>query len=82
MNKISFSYHGDSRNLKKTITCILKSQCATKIQKINYCQTFELKDKNIQKSETKILIIYTENKENLLNFIQKIPELEIIADLQ
>ncbi len=75
------SYRGDSRNLKKVITGILKSQCASKIHKLNYCQSFELRDKNVQKSETKMLIVYSENKESLLKFVSKIPELEIVADL-
>ena len=73
-----FSYLWDGRNLKRIITWILKSWTAQKIQKINYWQSFRLNDKNIKKSEIKILFIYAENGDKLSQFVSNFPELEMI----
>lgn len=72
-----FLCNDTSRNLKKNITAIIKSWNANKIIKINYAQVFSLCEKNIQKSESKILIIDTENEDKLNQFIEgKFPNME------
>ena len=77
MNNYIFTYCGKSRDLKKIITAILKSWLANNIYKINYWQKFSLNEKKVEKSEIKILIINSENKEKLSDFLSKnFPEIE------
>ena len=52
---------------------------ASKIEKLNYCQSFSLNNNKIEKKEIKILAIYSENKEKLNLFISKtFPDLKEI----
>lgn len=77
MNNYIFTYGGKSRDLKRIITAILKSWLANNIYKINYWQNFSLGEKRVEKSEVKILIINSENKEKLSDFLSKnFPEIE------
>lgn len=82
MKSLLFSYDGDFRELKKIIVAILKSWCAEKVIKLNYWHSFSLKEKNIQKNETKLLLINSDNEEKLLNFLsQNFSQLERIVVL-
>ena len=61
------------------IVVILKSGIANNIQKINYVQSFLLKEKKVEKQESKILLIETEDEEKMLAFISKnFPQMERI----
>jgi hypothetical protein len=55
---------------------------ANDIKRLNYVQNYSLKDKKVEKSEEKILLIQTENQEDLVeflhnNFPQKIEEINL-----
>lgn len=77
MNYIIFTYKWDSRELRKIINSILKSWAAKNIKKLNYIQNYKLKEKNIEKSEEKILLIDSENQNKLLEFLSKnFPQIE------
>lgn len=77
MNNYIFTYGGKSRDLKRIITAILKSWLTNNIYKINYWQKFSLGEKRVEKSEVKFLIINSENKEKLSDFLSKnFPEIE------
>ena len=79
MNYTTFIYRWNSRELKKNIWIILKSWIAYNIKKINYVQDFSFEEKNIKKSEVKILLIHSENQDKLLDFLsKKFPQLEKI----
>ena len=71
MNCMIFIYKWTSRELKKIIVAILKSWIANNVKKINYVQNYSINEKNIKKSEEKILLIYSDNQDKLLNFIAK-----------
>ena len=61
------------------IVVILKSGVVNNIQKVNYVQNFSLKEKKVEKQESKILLIETEDEEKLLGFISKnFPQMERI----
>lgn len=64
-----FIYDGNNRDLRKIIMILLKSWNAKEVRKLNYGHKYILKDKWVEKSETKILLIHTENQENLENFL-------------
>ena len=77
MSNYTFIYKGKSRDLKKIITAILKSWLASNIYKINYWQEFKLNEKKVEKSEIKFLMMNSENKEKLSDFLSKnFPEIE------
>ena len=77
MNSLLFSYSGNSRELRRIIISLLKSGCASKIQKFNYVQNFWLKENVIEKTEIKYIVIYTEDESKLLNFLSKnFPQIE------
>lgn len=77
MSNYTFIYKGKSRDLKKIITAILKSWLASNIYKVNYWQEFKLNEKKVEKSEIKFIIMNSENKEKLLDFLFKnFPEIE------
>ena len=71
MNYVRYVYRWWGRELRKIINAILKSWLAQEIQKLNYIQSFCLNDKNVEKSEIKILLISTDNKEKLSAFLSK-----------
>lgn len=74
-----FTYKWNSRELRKIIATILKSWTAKNIKKLNYVQNYSLKEKNIEKSEEKILLIYSENQDKILEFLSKnFPQIEKI----
>lgn len=76
---LSYIYRGKSRELKKIITAILKSWIAEKIKKINYVQDYSLENQKITKTEEKILLIYTQDENRLLDFLSKnFPQIEKI----
>ncbi len=80
MNSLLFSYDGKSRELRKVIVSLLKSWCATKIQKFNYVQNFCLKEWIIEKNEIKYIVIYAEDETKLLNFLSKnFPQIERVC---
>lgn len=77
MGNYTFIYKGKSRELKKIITAILKSWLASNIYKVNYWQEFKLNEKKVEKSEIKFLMMNSENKEKLSDFLSKnFPEIE------
>jgi hypothetical protein len=78
MNYLMFVYNWKSRDLRKIVVAILKSWMADNVKKINYVQNYVLKDwKNIEKNEEKILLVYTQNKDKLLDFLSKnFPQIE------
>ena len=77
MSNYTFIYKGKSRDLKKIITAILKSWLASNIYKVNYWQEFKLNEKKVEKSEIKFLMMNSENKEKLSDFLSKnFPEIE------
>ncbi len=79
MDYITFVYRWTSRELRKVIFSILKSWIATNVKKFNYIQNYSFKENNIEKTDEKILLIYTENQDNLLNFLSKnFPQIERI----
>jgi hypothetical protein len=71
MNCLLFSYDGNSRELKRIIISLLKSWCALEVHKINYVQSFWLKENVVEKSEIKYMIIYTDDESKLLSFLSK-----------
>ncbi len=74
-----FTYRWNSRELRKIIVAILKSWTAENIKKFNYIQNYALNDKNIEKSEEKIVLIHTKNQSKLLEFLSKnFPQIERI----
>ena len=76
---LSYIYRGKSRELKKIITAILKSWIAEKIKRINYVQDYSLENQKITKTEEKILLIYTQDENRLLDFLSKnFPQIEKI----
>jgi hypothetical protein len=80
MTSLLFSYDGKSRELRKVIVSLLKSWCATKIQKFNYVQNFCLKEWIIEKNEIKYIVIYAEDETKLLNFLSKnFPQIERVS---
>ena len=77
MSNYTFIYKGKSRDLKKIITAILKSWLASNIYKVNYWQEFKLNEKKVEKSEIKFLMMNSENKKKLSDFLSKnFPEIE------
>ena len=79
MSCLLFSHTGGSRELRKIIISLLKSGCASRVQKINYVQDFWIKENAIEKSEIKYVIIYTDDESKLLNFLSKnFPQMEMM----
>lgn len=78
MECISFIYKWKSRDLRRIIVSILKSWVADNVKKVNYVQNYSLKEwKGIEKNEEKILLVYTQDKNKLLNFLTKnFPQIE------
>jgi hypothetical protein len=77
MSNYTFIYKGKSRDLKKIITAILKSWLASNVYKVNYWQEFKLNEKKVEKSEIKFLMMNSENKEKLSDFLSKnFPKIE------
>lgn len=71
MNYIIFTYKWNSRELKKIITTILKSGISNNIKKFNYIHNYSLDNKNIEKSEEKIILIQSEDENKLTDFLSK-----------
>ena len=80
MECISFIYKWKSRDLRRIIVSILKSWVADNVKKVNYVQNYSLKEwKGIEKNEEKILLVYTQDKNKLLDFLTKsFPQIEKI----
>ena len=77
MGNYVFTYKGKSRDLKRIIMAILKSWLASNIYKVNYWQKFKLNEKKVEKSEIKFLIMNSENREKLSDFLSKnFPDIE------
>ena len=73
----SFLYRGNARDLRKIIIAILRSGTANQIYRINYGQVFKLKEKDIKKSEIKLLIMTADDEERLIDFLSKnFPQIE------
>ena len=81
MKNYTFVCAGSSRELRKMVNALLKSGTAVIVRKINYSQTFLIKNDKVSKSDTKLLIIWTEDKTRLDEFLSKnfpqIKELEL-----
>lgn len=71
MHYLMFSYKWSSRDLRKIITEILKSWVADNVKKINYVHDFLLKDGKVEKWEEKIILVWVEEEEALLDFLCK-----------
>ena len=71
MNGLLFSYSGGSRELKRIIISLLKSWCASKVEKFNYVQSFLLNEGNVEKNEIKYIVVYTDDEPKLLSFLSK-----------
>lgn len=71
MNYTIFTYKWTSRELRKIILAILKSWIADNVKKVNYVQDYTLTEKNIEKSEEKIVLIHSEDQDKLLDFLTK-----------
>lgn len=80
MECISFIYKWKSRDLRRIIVSILKSWVADNVKKVNYVQNYSLKEwKGIEKNEEKILLVYSQDKNKLLDFLTKnFPQIEKI----
>ena len=79
MKYITFVYKWNSRELRKIILAILKSWMADNIKRLNYVQNYSLQEKWIKKEEEKLLLIHTENVDDLLVFFSKnFPQIEKI----
>lgn len=80
MNYVTFIYRWWNRDLRRIINSLLRSWVAREIQKMNYIQNFCLKEKNVEKTEVKLLFVLTDNWEKLLDFVLKnFPEIEKIS---
>lgn len=72
MEYLVFVYKWKTRDLRRIIVSMLKLWVADNVKKINYIQNYTLKEwKNIEKNEEKILLIYTQNRDKLLEFLSK-----------
>lgn len=71
MEYMTYIYKWNGRDLKKIINAVLKSWTANEIQKLNYGQIFSLNEKKVEKSEMKLLLIKTEDKDKLTDFLLK-----------
>ena len=79
MKYMTFVYKWNSRELRKIILAILKSWMADNIKRVNYVQNYSLQEKWIKKEEEKLLLIHTENVDDLLIFLSKnFPQIEKI----
>ena len=78
MDYMMFVYRWTARELKKIILAILKSWVADEIKRFNYVQNYSFKEKNLEKSEEKILLIHTKEQDNLLDFLSKFTQIERI----
>jgi hypothetical protein len=75
---MTFVYRWTSRELRKIILAILKSWVADEIKRFNYIQSYSFKEKGIEKTEEKILLIHTNEQDKLLDFLSKFPQIEKI----
>jgi len=78
MDYITFVYRWTARELRKIILAILKSWVADEIKRFNYVQNYSFKEKNIEKSEEKILLINAKEPNKLLDFLSKFTQIERI----
>jgi vacuolar-type H+-ATPase subunit C/Vma6 len=79
MKYMTFVYKWNSRELRKIILAILKSWMADNIKRLNYAQNYSLQEKWIKKEEEKMVLIHTENVDDLLVFLSKnFPQIEKI----
>lgn len=78
MDYMMFVYRWTARELRKIILAILKWWVADEIKRFNYVQNYSFKENVIEKSEEKILLIYTKEQDNLLDFISKFTQIERI----
>ncbi len=79
MKYLTFVYKWKSRDLRKVILAILKSWIANNIQKLNYAQNFSLNENKLEKQESKILLINTDDEKKLMDFLSKVcPQMERI----
>jgi len=78
MDYITFVYRWTARELRKIILAILKSWVADEIKRFNYVQNYSFKEKNIEKSEEKILLINAKEPDKLLDFLSKFTQIERI----
>jgi len=68
---VMYIYRWWARDLKKIINAILKGWLAKEIHKLNYIQSFSLnlKEKNVEKSEIKYLLMFTDDENKLWDFL-------------
>lgn len=71
MNNLIYVYKWKSRDFRKSIVALLKSWLAIEIKKMNYVHSFTIKDNKVEKVEEKLVIIFTENEEKLIDFLSK-----------
>jgi hypothetical protein len=78
MNYMMFVYKWTARELRKIILATLKSWVADEIKRFNYVQSYSVKEKNIEKTEEKILLIHTKEEDKLLDFLSNFQQIEKI----
>ena len=79
MKYLTFVYKWKSRDLRKVILAILKSWVASNVQKLNYVQNFSFNENKLEKQESKILLINTDDEKKLMDFLSKVcPQMERI----
>ena len=71
MHCLMFVYRWSSRELRKIVVAILKAWLAKNIKRINYVQDYSFDEKIVKKNEEKILLIYAENQDKLIDFLSK-----------
>ena len=71
MHYCMYIYEWSSRDLRRVIVMLLKSWVAKHVSKINYVQEFGLNDKNIEKKESKVLLVNTDDEDKLQDFLSK-----------
>ena len=72
----------DGRKVRQLITMLLKSWAATEVKRLNYAQSYTLKDKAIEKQEEKILLIFWSDTTKIQNLLAKqAPEAKILSSI-
>ncbi len=70
----------DWRKLRYLINALLKSGIVSEVKRINYVQSYTLREKSIQKQEEKLLLIFGSDQEKIKAFLLKqAPEARILS---
>jgi hypothetical protein len=70
----------DWRKLRYLINGLLKSGIVSEVKRINYVQSYTLREKSIQKQEEKLLLIFGSDLEKVKIFLSKqAPEARVLS---